>query len=122
MIFIRPNAETKIFAKVWKIDKKDKYADLRISTSEKVEKDGNTEYVNSNWFVRVVGKAFNQLKDINEGDRVTITKAKLSNEQYEKDGEKRSAFRFVVLEFESKEDANAPENDNTSDSEENLPW
>ena len=122
MIFIRPNAEIKIFAKVWKIDKKDKYADLRISTSEKVEKDGNTEYVNSNWFARAVGKAFNQLKDINEGDRVTITKAKLSNEQYEKDGEKRSAFRFVVLEFESKEDANAPENDNTSDSEENLPW
>ena len=119
MVFVRND---KIFAKVWKIDKKEKYADLRISTSEKVEKDGNTEYVNSNWFARAVGKAFNQLKDINEGDRVVITKAKLSNEQYEKDGEKRSAFRFVVLEFESKEDTKAPENASADDSEENLPF
>jgi hypothetical protein len=82
MVFVRND---KIFAKVWKIDKKDKYADLRISTSEKIEKDGETSYINSNWFARAVGKAFNQLKDINEGDRVVITKAKLSNEQYEKD-------------------------------------
>ena len=119
MVFVRND---KIFAKVWKIDKKEKYADLRISTSEKVEKDGNTEYVNSNWFARAVGKAFNQLKDINEGDRVVITKAKLSNEQYEKDGQKRSAFKFVVLEFDSKEETKAPESNNTSDSEEDLPF
>ena len=112
----------KIYSKIWKIDKKEKYADLRISTSEKVERDGKTEYVNSNWFARAVGKAFNQLKDYKEGDRVVITKAKLSNEQYEKDGEKKTAFKFVVLEFESKEGAKAPENDNTSDSEEDLPF
>ena len=119
MVFVRND---KIFAKVWKIDKKEKYADIRISTSEKVEKDGNKDYVNSNWFARAVGKAFNQLKDINEGDRVVITKAKLSNEQYEKNGEKRSAFKFVVLEFESKESAKAPEADNADDSDENLPF
>ena len=111
----------KILAKVWKIDKREKHADIRISTSEKIEKDGNTDYINSNWFARAVGKAFNQLKDIKAGDRVVITKAKLSNEQYEKDGEKKSAFKFVVLEFESKENAQAPEN-NASDSEEDLPF
>lgn len=119
MVFVRND---KIFAKVWKIDKKEKYADLRISTSEKVEKDGNTSYINSNWFVRAVGKAFNQLKDINEGDKVVITKAKLSNEPYERNGEKRSAFKFVVLEFESKEGISEPENTNDSDSDENLPF
>ena len=119
MVFVRND---KIFAKVWKIDKKEKYADLRISTSEKVEKDGEISYINSNWFTRAVGKAFNQLKDINEGDRVTITKAKLSNEPYEKDGEKRSAFKFVGLEFESKGNTQAPEANNTSDSEEDLPF
>ena len=119
MILVTGN---KIYSKIWKIDKKEKYAELRISTSEKVEKDGNTEYVNSNWFARAVGKAFNQLKDINEGDRVIITKAKLSNEPYEKDGQKRNAFKFVVLEFESKEEAKAPEADNTDDSDENLPF
>lgn len=118
MVFVRND---KIFAKVWKIDKKDKYADLRISTSEKVEKDGNTSYINSNWFARVVGKAFNQLKDINEGDRVVITKAKLSNEQYEKDGEKRNAFKFVVLEFECKEDTKATTVVD-DDSDESLPF
>ena len=31
---------------------------------------------------------------VKEGDRVTIIKAKLSNEPYEKDGEKRSAFKL----------------------------
>ena len=118
MVFVT----NKIFAKVWKIDKKEKYADLRISTSEKIEKDGNTDYINSNWFARAIGKAFNQLKDINEGDRITITKAKLSNEPYEKDGEKRSAFKFVILEFEKQGDTKAPETDNTRDSEEDLPF
>ena len=118
MVFVN----NKIFAKVWNVDAKEKYTDLRISTSEKVEKDGNTSYINSNWIVRAIGKAHNQAKDLSQGDSVVIIKAKLSNEPYEKDGQKRSAFKFVVLEFESKEEAGAPENDNTNDSEENLPW
>lgn len=118
MVLIRND---KIFAKIWKIDKKEKYADLRISTSEKIEKDGNTTYENSSWFARVIGKAFNQLKDINEGDRVVITKAKISNPPYEKDGEKRSILKFTIMEFESKENTQSPEN-NASDSEEDLPF
>lgn len=116
MVFVT----NKIFAKVWKIDKKEKYADLRISTSEKTEKDGKTEYINSNWFARAIGKAFNQLKNINEGDRVVITKAKLTNETYEKDGEKKSAFRFLILEFEVEEsDATKKA---VEDPEDDLPW
>lgn len=118
MVFVT----NKIFAKVWNADVKDKYTDLRISTSEKIEKDGYTSYINSNWFARAVGKAHNQAKDLKEGDRVVITKAKLSNELYEKDGQKRSAFKFVILEFESAENTQAPEVDNTSDSEEDLPF
>ena len=112
----------KIYAKVWNVDVKEKYTDLRISTSEKVEKDGNTSYINSNWFLRAVGKGHNQAKNFNQGDNVIITKAKLSNEPYEKDGQKRSAFKFVALEFESKEDTKAPEADNAGDSEEDLPF
>ena len=117
MVFV----SNKIFAKVWNVEIKEKYTDLRISTSEKVEKDGNTSYINSNWFARAVDKAHNQAKNLSQGDNVVITKAKLSNEPYEKDGQKRSAFKFVVLEFESKENAQAPEN-NASDSEEDLPF
>ena len=118
MIFVN----NKIFAKVWNVDVKEKYTDLRISTAEKVEKDGNTSYINSNWFPRAVGKAHNQAKNFNKGDNVVITKAKLSNESYEKDGQKRSSFKFVVLEFESAENTKAPEVNNTSDSEEDLPF
>ena len=111
----------KIYAKIWKIDKKEKYADLRISTSERVEKDGNTDFINSNWFARAVGKAFNQLKDFNEGDNAVIVKAKLSNETYEKDGQKRSALKFVIMDFESASDT-APATQDNSDSEEDLPF
>ena len=118
MILVTGN---KIYSKIWKIDKKEKYADLRISTSEKIEKDGNTEYVNSNWFARAVGKAFNQLKDFKEGDSAVITKAKLSNETYEKDGQKRSALKFVIMEFEGASDS-MPATQNSSDTEEDLPF
>ena len=111
----------KIYAKIWKIDKKEKYADLRISTSEKIEKDGNTDFINSNWFARAVGKAFNQLKDFNEGDNAVIVKAKLSNETYEKDGQKRSALKFVIMEFEGASDT-TPATQDASDSEEDLPF
>ena len=93
MIFIHD----KIYAKVWKVDKKEKYIDLQATTSEK-DNDGN--YVNSGWFPRLVGHAFNSLKDkIKEGDRLIITKSKMTNERYTaQDGTTKSAFRFVVLE------------------------
>lgn len=102
MIFVKD----KIYAKVWKISKRDeKYLDIQVTTSEK-DKDGN--YVNSGWFPRLVGHAFNSLKDtLKEGDRITITKAKLSNERYtDRDGNTKSSFRFIVLEAEI--DSSAP--------------
>lgn len=104
MIFIK---DSNIYAKVWKVTKSDKYIDLRISTSEKDSEGG---YVNSNWFPRLIGHAFNSLKDtIKEGDKIIITKAKLSNENYKtQDGVTKSAFRFIILE------ANIADADETS--------
>ena len=95
MIFIHD----KIFAKVWKVEKAEKYIDLQVTTSEK-DKEGN--YINSGWFPRLIGHAFNSLKDrIKEGDRLIITKAKITNERYTaQDGSTKSAFKFVVLEAE----------------------
>lgn len=95
MIFIHD----KIYAKVWSVDKHDKYIDLQVTTSEK-NPDGN--YVNSGWFPRLIGHAFNSLKDkINIGDRLIITKSKMTNERYtNQDGSKKSSFKFVVLEAE----------------------
>ena len=44
---------------------------MRISTSEKVEKDGETTYINSNWFARAIGKAHNQAKNFKEITDIT---------------------------------------------------
>lgn len=87
----------KVYAKVWKITPSEKYLDLQISTSEKAQ-DGT--YINSSWFARTIGHAFNSLKDkLQEGDRIVITKCKLSNERYTaKDGSTKSALRFIILE------------------------
>ena len=87
----------KIYAKVWKVTPSEKYLDLQISTSEK-DREGN--YVNSSWFPRCIGHAFNSLNGkLKEGDRITITTSKLSNEKYTaKDGSVKSAFRFLILE------------------------
>ena len=92
MIFIHD----KIFAKVWKVEKAEKYIDLQVTTSEK-DKEGN--YINSGWFPRLIGHAFNALKDtIKEGDTLIITKCKITNERYEdNEGNKKSRFKFVVL-------------------------
>lgn len=103
MIFIHD----KIYAKVWKVEKHEKYIDLQVTTSEK---DGDGKYINSGWFPRLIGHAFNSLKDkIKEGDRIVITKSKITNERYTKDGVTKSTFKFVILEAEIDE----PRSDST---------
>lgn len=93
----------KVYMKVWKLQSKnEKYMDIQGTTSEK-DKDGN--YVNSSWYPRLIGAAFQTMKDtLKEGDRIVITKCKLSNEKYTaKDGTVKSAFRFLILEAEPEE-------------------
>ena len=89
MIFIKND---KIYAKVWKVDKKEKYTSLQISTSDK-QQDGT--YKNSGWNCRLVGKA----KDIavNENDRIVITSAKIEN-IYDKEN-KKSWLNIIVFDF-----------------------
>ena len=89
---------TQVYARVWNITTADKYTDLRVSTSEK-RQDGT--YANSNWFFRCIGHAHNKAKELHVTDNIKVTKLKLTNEQYEKDGQKRSALRVIVLEFEN---------------------
>ena len=99
MIF---NSNT-IYGRVWKVTQpKDnegnprKYLELQISTSEKQQ---DESYTYSNWFPRAIGHAFNSLKEVKEGDTIVITKSKFTNEKYEdKEGNKKSAFRFLILE------------------------
>lgn len=117
----------KIYMKVWKITPHEKYLDLQGSTSEKLD---SGEFINSSWFPRVIGHAFNSLKDtLKEGDRIIITKSKFSNERYTaKDGTAKSAFKFLILEAQLEKGAKtAPESiSNTADEPEDegneLPW
>lgn len=118
----------KIFGKVWKVDKKEKYLDLQMTTSEK-DKDG--KYINSSWFPRVIGHAFNALKDdLAEGDRIIITKSKFTNERYTaKDGSTKSSFRFIILDAEKegseKTSENKPEEEKPEtqpSAEDDCPW
>lgn len=96
-----------IYGKVWKVThpENNKYIDLQMTTSEK-DADGN--YKNSGWFPRVIGHALNSLKEVKEGDRICITKSKFTNERYEDaNGNKKSAFRFIILEASILSDNNS---------------
>ena len=97
------------FAKVWKIESKEKYDDLRISTSEKDNREEG-KFINSNQFARAIGHAHQQITngEFKEGDRVKIVKGKVSNETYEKDGEKKSMLRVTILELGSVDGSSAP--------------
>lgn len=111
-----------IYGKVWKVTRPTdeqgnprKYIDLQISTYEKQ----NDEYVYSSWFPRAIGHSFNSLAGVKEGDNIAITKSKFTNEKYtDKDGNSKSAFRFIILEakIEDKNAKNTTEN-TTQDNE-----
>jgi len=49
----------------------------------------------------MIGHSHQKLKDLKREDRIVITTAKLTNEPYtDKEGNKRSAFKFLILEAE----------------------
>lgn len=94
MIFV--NNDT--FAKVWEISKKDKYAEVQISTSRK-EKDSN-ERVYSHWYTRFIGDAFHKIDTIEKGTNITINRCMITNERYTaNDGTKKSSLKVVVTDF-----------------------
>lgn len=91
------------YATVWNVDVQEKYVDLRITTSEKME---NGEYKNSNWFARCIGEAFETAKTFEAGKdcRVKIGKCKFTNESYKnKDGDLKNYFRIIIFSFENLE-------------------
>lgn len=90
---------TNQYAKLWEIKMNEKYADVRISTSEK-NQDGS--YTNSNWFGRCLGGGLKDIANFKEGDRIKITKGKVTNETYtDKSGNKKSFVRVMIYGIES---------------------
>lgn len=99
------------FAKIWEIKEiKDKYSDIRISTSVKNK---TTEQYEQDFggFVRLVGQAHQQLKYLSEGDRFKILKCTATN-KYDKD-KKQTFYNFLIFEIEAED----PGEDKSSNSD-----
>ncbi len=91
----------KAYAKVWKVDVKEKYTSLQITTGDK-QADGS--YKNSSWNARLVGKAKDIL--VNKDDRIEIKSAKIEN-IYDKVN-KKSWLNIIIFDFENKDTFNCP--------------
>ena len=113
----------KAYAKVWKVDVKENYTALSISTGDK-QTDGS--YKNSSWNARLVGKT----KDIpvSEGNRIEIKSAKIEN-IYNKET-KKTWLNIIIFDFENQDSFNCPGLDDVdgdgfkpiSDSDDELPF
>lgn len=102
------------YAKLWEIrERKEKYTDIRISTSKKNKETGNYEQDFGD-FARLVGKAHEAAEDLNDGDRFKIIKCGVEN-RYNKE-KKVTYYNFVIFEIEPVE--TEPSKD-VSDDEEN---
>jgi hypothetical protein len=87
---------------VWKVEGKGKYSEVSFSSSRKEQGEGGA-WLNSNWsFVRFVGKAHTKANELQAKDRIVLTKAAMTKESYEKDGEKQYPKNpaMVVFDFE----------------------
>ena len=91
------------YAKIWEIKEiKDKYSDIRISTSyknkttEKYEQDFGA-------FVRLVGQAHQQMQYLSEGDKFQIKRCGVTN-KYDKD-KKVTYTDYVIFEIEAEDPA-----------------
>lgn len=86
----------KRIAKVWEIKPKEKFAELKISTSKKNQEGEYQQDFSS--YVRFLGKAFEKINQIKEGDMVKLLEVESSN-TYDKDKGKMY-YNFVVWDFE----------------------
>ena len=80
---------------VFKVEVQEKVVKASLSTSEK-KQDGT--YENSSWFVAFVGNCKDKASSLQDKDRITISKAKVSN-VYNKE-HKKSYLNFTIFDFE----------------------
>ena len=86
------------YAKVWEVKRiEDKYMDIRISTSKKVD-EGKYEQ-DFGGFVRLVGKARSAGEYLKEGDSFKIARCGVEN-HYDKD-RKTTYTNYIIFELET---------------------
>lgn len=86
------------YAKIWNIDRKEKYSVVELSVSKKNRTTDQYETDFSSKFVRFVGNAHQQLINMQGNERIKIKSGDVSN-HYDK--EKRVTYtNYVVFDFE----------------------
>jgi len=88
---------------VWEVEDKGSWSSLKVSSSRKDKRlPEGKQFVNTNWFARLVGEAHNKSGTLNKGARIALTNAYIAQEPYEKDGEKQwpKAPQVVIFDFE----------------------
>lgn len=89
------------YIKIWKKEDKDNYVNIQFSTSEKDRREEG-KYINSSWLGRCVGKAKEQIADMDISERAKVKSGKVTNESYtDKEGNKRSSVRVTIFEFDT---------------------
>jgi hypothetical protein len=73
---------------VWEIDDKGTFASGKASSSRKDKRlPEGEQWINSSWFCRFVGKAYEKSSELTRGSRIEILSGTIAQEPYEKDGE-----------------------------------
>ena len=98
------------WAKIWDIKEiKDKYSEVRISTSIK-NKNTNEYEQDFGGYVRMVGQAHQQLQYLSNGDRFKIVRCGVTN-KYNKET-KQTYTNYVVFEMDAEDPADPKPEDN----------
>lgn len=98
------------YAKIWEIKEiKDKYSEIRISTSVKNKETEKYEQ-DFGGFVRMVGQAHQQMQYLSAEDRFKIIRCGVTN-RYDKEN-KKTYTNYVIFEIEAEDPAEAKAEDN----------
>lgn len=88
------------YATVWKIEKKDKFTKIQLSTSKK-NKDTNEYSTDFSGFVNFIGNAHTDAASLSERDRIQIRECEVTT-SYDKEKDKKytnyAVFSFVPAE------------------------
>jgi hypothetical protein len=89
-------------ATIWEVTDNGTWASVKISSSRKDKRlPEGSQWVNTNWFARFVGKAYEKVVDLPEKTRIELLNAYVAQESYEKDGAKvwPKSAQLVVFDF-----------------------
>jgi hypothetical protein len=100
------------YAKVWKIDRKERYTQIQASISKKIK---DTDQYETDWsgFINLVGQAHQHAANLKEGDRIKIEEFDVTTRHNK---EKNVTYtNYAVFKY------SAPNAENTQDSSAKSP-